>query len=62
MAERYVFTMYHEDGTIMSLEGNKERIDDVLEDFKTFLLGSTFSPELVDAIWRGQEPEEYNGN
>ncbi len=60
--DKYTFTMYHEDGTILSLTGNKVTLDDVIEDFKTYLLGCTFSHELVDQIWRGSEPEGYNGN
>ncbi len=62
MTERYNFTMYHEDGTKISLTGNKITLDDVLEDFKSFLLGCTFSDALVGQIWRGEEPEPYNGN
>ncbi len=54
--ERYTFTMYHEDGTIMSLTGNKLSVDDILEDFKSFLLGCTFSDKLVGNIWRDEEP------
>ncbi len=62
MSERYVFTMYLADGTLLSLEGNKITIDEMIEDFKTFLLGCTFSSELVHNIWREQEPEGHNGN
>lgn len=32
-----------------------DSLDDLLEDFKSFLLGCTFSPELVDSIQRVDE-------
>ena len=62
MKERYNFTMYHEDGTVVSFTGNKLMVDDILEDFKAFLLGCTFSPSLIDQICREEEPEGYNDN
>jgi hypothetical protein len=51
-----------QEGTTITLTGDQEGIDDILEDFKAFLLGATFSPELVGQIWRGQEPDPYTGN
>lgn len=57
----YTFSMTQE-GTTITLTGDQEGIDDILEDFKAFLLGATFSPELVGQIWRGQEPDPYTGN
>ncbi len=59
---KYTFINEEEDGTINTISGNKNGIDDVLEDFKQFLLGCTFSEKQVGDIWRGQEPEPYNGN
>jgi len=56
---KYTFTNIEEDGTIVTLGGNKEQIDDVVEDFKAFLLGCTFSPELVAQIYRHDEEENY---
>ncbi len=48
--QRYTFTMRHYDGTVLTLSGNKEGIHEVLEDFKTFLVGATFHPNNIDCI------------
>ncbi len=58
---KYTFSNIEEDGTTVTIEGNKDQIDDVIEDFKAFLLACTFSPCLVEQLFR-QESEEYNGN
>ena len=47
---KYTFAMLHEDGSKNYLCGNKENIEDVLNDFKAFLLGCTFHPDNVDQI------------
>lgn len=53
--DRYTFSMNQSDGTYITLSGDKVTIDDVLDDFKLFLLACTFSPELVDTIYRHEE-------
>ena len=61
---KYTFAMIHGDGTKTYLSGSKEYIGDVLEDFKTFLLGCTFHPDNVDQIDMDSNctEAEYNGN
>jgi hypothetical protein len=46
----YTFVMNHGDGTVLTFEGNKEVIWEVLEDFKTFLGGCGFSHENIENI------------
>ncbi len=50
-----------EGGVKVTIEGEAEGFDDILELFKQLLLGMTFSADLVDRLYL--EPEEYyNGN
>jgi hypothetical protein len=60
--DRYTFSMNHHDGTYVVISGDKQTIDDVLDDFKSFLLACTFSSELVDTIHRGEEFDYDNDN
>lgn len=53
--DRYTFSMNQHDGTYITLSGDKQGIDEVLDDFKLFLLACTFSPKLVDMIYRHEE-------
>lgn len=55
----YTFSFTACDGTVVTLEGNKETIDDILEDFKDFLKGCTFSPEVVNQIGREENSGSY---
>ncbi len=47
---RYTFMMNHDDGTMISVSGNKETATEVLEDFKTFLLGVGYHHNTVEDI------------
>ncbi len=68
--EQYTFIMIQCDGTEVQLKGNKVGLRDILDDFKSFLKGCTFSDELVDRIEVMDELEEkltspdthYGGN
>jgi len=61
--ERYTFKLEHADGSEITLSGSPVSLDDVIEDFKSFLLGCTFSYELVNQITRIDPNEgEHHGN
>ncbi len=49
-ASRYTFTLIHDDGTKVSVEGNKESVTDVLEDFKSFMLACGYHHENISDI------------
>ena len=61
MTDHYTFTMHYEDGTVLSLTGNKITLFDILDDFRSYLRGCTFDEKLVDRILHLDE-EPYNGN
>ncbi len=48
--QRYTFTMQLYDGPTLTMSGNSERMPDIVEDFKKFLLGCGFHPENVETI------------
>lgn len=52
---KYVFTMIQCDGTSITLTGNKELLDDVIENFKSWLNGCGYSSSLIDRIGLDQE-------
>lgn len=63
MAEHYTFTMYQEDGTEVTLRGNKVTLPEVVADFEAFLLGCTFSQDTINrSFGEYYIGEEYNGN
>ena len=53
--KEYKFSISHDDGTIVSVMGNKEVITDVLDDFKSLLLAAGFHPDNVNAINYGED-------
>lgn len=48
--QTYEFKIKLCDGTEVCLSGNKETVDDVVEDFKQFLLGAGYSPTWVSRV------------
>lgn len=47
---RYTFMLTHEDGTTISVSGNKETVTEILEDFKAFMLGCGYHHNNVEDI------------
>lgn len=43
LEDRYTFTMHQQDGTIVSVSGNKLMATEILEDVLNWMLGCTFS-------------------
>lgn len=56
---RYTFMLTHDDGTTISVSGSKETVTDVLEDFKTFMLGCGYHPDNIEAINNEGETNGY---
>ncbi len=46
----YTFTFIHNEGVSVTLSGDEVVIDDILDDFRRFLLGAGFHPQNVERI------------
>lgn len=58
----YTFEMTHEDGSFISFKGKAVVLEEIVEDFKSFLLGATFHPDTVNKIQYDQETNHDNDN
>ncbi len=59
----YTFTLKHVDGTKVSVEGNKETVPEVLEDFKTFMLACGYHHQNIEDIIMEDSDDGYlDGN
>lgn len=66
----YTFSLKQDNGFEVTVKTEERTIYELVEDFKSFLLGCTFSPELVEKIQYIDEPKEkttsydshYGGN
>ncbi len=59
----YTFTLTHVDGCKITVEGNKETVTEVLEDFKTFMLACGYHPDNIDDINNDGRSDGYlDGN
>ncbi len=47
---KYIFKMIDEEGFEVEVKSECILLSDLLENFKSFLLGCTFSTELVDRV------------
>lgn len=50
LEDRYSFTMRQSDGVEIKVSSSKQKLDDVLEDFKTFLIACGYSERLVETM------------
>ncbi len=61
--QSYTFSMVQEDGTTISLTGNKITLPEIIEDFEAFLLGCTFHQNTINRCFGEYSVgDEYNEN